>query len=149
MNPFFKELFEYTFTFNNKVVSALLENDTAPAKAILLINHTINSQEIWNARIENISISRDVWGIRPLEELKLQNEVNYQKVVTIIDECDFEEKVTYTNTKGQTFENSIRDILFHAVNHSTYHRGQIATDFKVNGMAPLVTDYIFYKREEL
>lgn len=30
--------------------------------------------------------------------------------------------------------------------NATYHRGQIATDFKNTGLQPLVTDYIFYKR---
>lgn len=149
MKGFFKELLEYTFTFNNKVIDALLINDIQPIKAIQLINHTVNSQEIWNARIENIVTDRDVWGTRSLDELKLQNEINYQKTLAIIDGYDFEKKVIYTNTKGQTFENTIRDMLFHVVNHSTYHRGQIATDFKANGITPLVTDYIFYKRTEL
>lgn len=149
MKAFFKELFEYTFTFNDKVVDALLAHDNPPVKAVQLINHTINSQLIWNARIENITVARGVWDISPLDELKIVNEANYQKVLTIIERYDFDKKVVYTNTKGKTFENSIRDILFHAVNHSTYHRGQIATDFKQNGLEPLITDYIFYKREEI
>ena len=38
-------------------------------------------------------------------------------------------------------------MLFHFVNHSTYHRGQIASNLKEHGIEPLVTDYIFYKRK--
>jgi uncharacterized damage-inducible protein DinB len=37
-------------------------------------------------------------------------------------------------------------MLFHIVNHSTNHRGQIAVDFKSNGITPLGLDYIHYKR---
>ena len=54
--------------------------------------------------------------------------------------------VHYTNTNGQAFDNSVRDILFNVINHSTYHRGQIAREFREYGPEPLVTDYIFYKR---
>ena len=52
-----------------------------------------------------------------------------------------------TNSKGETFSNKIKDILFHIINHSTYHRAQIATDLKQNGIEPINTDYIFYKRK--
>jgi uncharacterized damage-inducible protein DinB len=44
------------------------------------------------------------------------------------------------------FTNTIKDILFHIINHSTNHRGQIAVDFRNNGLEPLVLDYVFYKR---
>ncbi|MCF8317339.1 MAG: hypothetical protein K9I02_01220 [Haliscomenobacter sp.] len=54
--------------------------------------------------------------------------------------------INYSNSKGQLFSNSIQDMLFHIINHSTYHRGQVATEFKRQGLEPLVTDYIFFKR---
>lgn len=150
MKQFFKELFEYTFHFNTIVIDSLLKNDNPiPEKALQLINHTINAQEIWNARIEEKPCSVDVWEIRPLDTLKKINEDNYQNSLTIIDMFDLEMKIRYTNSQGKTFENSVRDMLFHAVNHSTYHRGQIATYCKLNNLTPQVTDYIFYKRETL
>ncbi|QLH28398.1 MAG: hypothetical protein HWD63_02710 [Candidatus Parvibacillus calidus] len=39
----------------------------------------------------------------------------------------------------------MKDIIFHIINHSTYHRGQIAMEFRQSGLEPLNTDYIFYK----
>ena len=72
--------------------------------------------------------------------------MNYEHSLHILDKFDLTATMSYTNSKGQTFSNSIRDILFHVINHSTYHRAQIATEFKQNGLEPLVTDYIFYKR---
>lgn len=150
MKQFFKELFEYTFHFNEKVIDSLLDIEGAiPEKALQLINHTINAQEIWNTRIENKPCVIDVWGIRPLDTLKTINEANYQNSLIIIEKFDFDKKTKYTNTQGKTFENTVRDMLFHAINHSTYHRGQIATYCKLSGLTPLVTDYIFYKRQEL
>ncbi len=44
------------------------------------------------------------------------------------------------------FTNVIQDVLFHFINHSTYHRGQIAIQMKEAGLEPIATDYIFFKR---
>jgi uncharacterized damage-inducible protein DinB len=149
MKSFFNELLEYTYTFNDKIIDSLVEGIAIPPKSLQLINHTINSQEIWNARIEEKPCSIDVWGLRPTESLKELNRKNYHNSLQIVEEFDFDRIIRYTNTKGQVFENTVRDILFHVTNHSTYHRGQIATDCKLAGMVPQVTDYIFYKRNSL
>lgn len=150
MKPFFNELFEYTFHFNEMVIDSLIKIDGCiPEKALQLINHTINAQEIWNARVEEKLCTTDVWAIRDLAVLKEINKLNYQNSLRIIDGFDFEKKIRYTNSKGKAFENTIRDMLFHIINHSTYHRGQIATYCKMENITPLVTDYIFYKRDDL
>lgn len=149
MKLFFVQGLEYTFHFNNKVIDALTEINNPPVKSVKLINHIVNSHEIWNSRIEDKNYNVDVWGISPLQDLKTINEVNYYNSLAIIGNLDFDKQITYTNTKGQTYINSIQDILFHVINHSTYHRGQIASDFKNNDITPLVTDYIFYKRSEI
>ncbi|HYD90635.1 MAG TPA: DinB family protein [Flavobacterium sp.] len=148
MKSFFKELFEYTCNFNDKVIDSLLDGAGAgPEKSLQLISHTLNAQEIWNARIEERLPTVGVWDIRPVGALKNINKVNYENSLRIVEEYDFDKIIRYTTSKGEAFENSVRDILFHVINHSTYHRGQIATDCKLHGMTPLVTDYIFYKRD--
>jgi len=149
MNDFIKEILEYTYVFNDKVIRALLAANNIPEKSLKLINHTVNAQEIWNARIQNINDTVGVWDIRPLQDLLDINEANYRKSLDIIIAYDLNTKVSYTNSSGKTFKNKVGDMLFHAINHSTYHRGQIASDFKANGITPIVTDYIFYKRDEI
>ena len=53
----------------------------------------------------------------------------------------------YKNLKGDPFEDRIEDTLFHVVNHSTYHRGQIITMLREAGVAKVVsTDLIHYLR---
>ena len=147
MKDFFNELFEYTYHFNNEVIDSLLEGKVEiPEKSLQLINHTINAQQIWNARIEEKPCTTNVWEMRPLDMVKEINRQNYSDSLSIISVYEFSKLIKYKNSKGQIFENTVRDILFHIINHSTYHRGQIATDNKGHGMLPLVTDYIFYKR---
>lgn len=147
MKDFFKEMFEYTFHFNEMVINALLSSEvTLPEKSLKLINHTINAHEIWNHRIEEKPCVTTVWAMRDLTELKQINKNNYNTSIEILESYDFSKALSYKNSKGDKYTNTVKDILFHIVNHSTYHRGQIATDCKEHGITPLVTDYIFYKR---
>jgi uncharacterized damage-inducible protein DinB len=53
----------------------------------------------------------------------------------------------YTNSKGERFTSPVGDILMHVVNHSTYHRGQIAADMRASGMEPAYTDFIHAARQ--
>ena len=57
------------------------------------------------------------------------------------------QKIKYNNLKGDTFENSVEEILFHVVNHGTYHRGQIITILHTLGVSELPsTDLIRFVR---
>src|SRR3954471_23203156 len=147
MKQFFEELFEYSHHFNQKLWDVINENpDKISEKAVQLYNHILNAHHIWNNRIELKQTTFGVWEVHLVSDLKAIDKTNYEQTLLILDKSDLNDKVSYTNTRGQTFNNNIRDILFHAINHSTYHRGQIATEFRQNGLEPLVTDYIFYKR---
>lgn len=84
--------------------------------------------------------------MHPNQICKHIDRINYEHSLLILGDSDLDKTIHYTNTREQVFNNSIRDILFHIINHSTYHRGQIATEFRQNGLDPLVTDFIVYKR---
>lgn len=93
MKSFFKELFEYTYNFNEKVIDSLLGGAGAiPEKSLQLINHTLNAHEIWNGRIEEKPGTIGVWDIRPPELLRNINLINYQTSLEIVDKYDFEKK---------------------------------------------------------
>lgn len=147
MKSFFKELFEYSNHFNQKLAEAFNESpDKTSEKAIKMFNHLLNAHQIWNNRIEAKQTPFSVWELNPVQHLKNIDKINYKQTLIILDNFDLNARINYTNSKGQTFNNSIRDIYFHVINHSTHHRGQIATDFRQNGLEPLIIDYIFYKR---
>lgn len=140
------DLFEYTYHFNKEMIKTIAENlEKVDEKSISLINHTLNAQQIWNARILN-ERTFEVWLISPFENLDEINDQNFSKSVYIVNNFDLDQKIEYSNSKGTKFENSIFEMLFQAINHSTYHRGQINTLLKQSGINPLLTDYIFYKR---
>ena len=59
------------------------------------------------------------------------------------------EAVSYKNSKGEVWSNSVQDILMHVVIHSAYHRGQIAADMRSAGHVPAYTDFIHGVRQGL
>ncbi|GAA4166314.1 hypothetical protein GCM10022217_39880 [Chryseobacterium ginsenosidimutans] len=140
------DLFEYTYHFNKEMITVISENfEKVDEKTISLMNHTLNAQQIWNSRILGEK-SFEVWQINPFENLNEINHQNFQKSIQIIENFDLDQRIEYQNSRGTKFENSIFEMLFQAMNHSTYHRGQINSLLKQNGIDPLLTDYIFYKR---
>jgi hypothetical protein len=140
------DLFEYTRHFNMEMIKVISENRAlVDDKTVSFINHTLNAQQIWNARILGEE-TFEVWQINPFESLVEINHKNFLKSIDIINNLDWDTKVEYQNSKGTKFENTVFEMLFHAVNHSTYHRGQINALLKQNGITPVLTDYIFYKR---
>lgn len=147
MKEKFIELFEYNYHFNKKLIEFISENfQLKPEKTVKLLNHLINAQQIWNARINNES-EFEVSQINDWNNISKINTDNYSKTLGIIHNKSPENSIEYKNSKGEKFINKIEDVLFHVINHSTYHRAQIATDIKNNGIEPINTDYIFYKRK--
>ncbi|WP_175622982.1 DinB family protein [Chryseobacterium schmidteae] len=140
------DLFEYTYHFNSEMIKAISENlPKIDETTINLINHTLNAQQIWNSRILDEK-TFEVWQINSFDDLNEINYQNFQKSIKIVNDFDFDQVVEYKNSRGAKFENTVFEMLFQAINHSTYHRGQINSRLKQSGINPLLTDYIFYKR---
>lgn len=147
MNSFFKELFAYSRHCNQEWLKLLLSQPAAATeKTVKLMSHLINAHHIWNSRIQSKQSTYGVWDLHTIGSMEEIDSDNYQQSLDILDKIDIEVPIRYTNSRGETFTNSGRDILFHIVNHSTYHRAQIASELKSKGVTPLATDYIFYKR---
>lgn len=53
--------------------------------------------------------------------------------------------IAYKNLKGDAFAKPVYQIVFHVVNHGTYHRGQIAAMLRQLGHVPPYTDLIYYE----
>mgnify|MGYP006059587893 FL=1 len=142
----FQDLLKYNQHFNQSLIQNYLENKLVLGeKSKSLLNHILNAHQIWNARIFNDN-QFEVWQINSEDLLLKINSENFSNSYKILEKRELNDIVNYKNSKGTKFENSIQEILFHFINHSTYHRGQIAMLLKETGLEPLNTDYIFYKR---
>ncbi|MBC7936748.1 MAG: damage-inducible protein DinB [Rhizobacter sp.] len=144
---FFTELFEYNLWCNQQLDTLFAKNgNVVTEKSVSLYNHILNAHQIWNNRILPKLKTASVWDIHPAEECVHIDKFNYEHSLFIINNAGPGHVITYTNSRGQQFSNSVNDILYHVINHATYHRAQIATEFKQAGITPLSTDYIFFKR---
>lgn len=140
------ELLEYNFESNEKLMYVSLENlGQVDEKTINVLNHILNAHQVWNARILNKPVF-GVWQLNNAQDWIALNKDNYQNSQYILNEFDLKEIINYKNSQRIEFQNTVEDILFHLINHSTYHRGQIAMRFRESDLNPLVSDYIVYKR---
>ena len=147
MKDFFKDLFTYSHHFNQQLATIFIEQaGKTSVKSVKWFNHILNAHQAWNNRILKQPGPSSAWEMNDVSKLKAMDGQNYNASLQILDKFQFETLITYTTFKGDSFANTVRDILFHVINHSTYHRGQIAADFRQTGIEPIVSDYIFYKR---
>ncbi|WP_432410775.1 DinB family protein [Rasiella sp. SM2506] len=147
MKSFFKNLFEYNHHSNAEVIKRIVSNEALYSeKAQILVSHTLNAHHIWNARIEEVETKFSVWQLHSLKEALAIDLYNFKTANVILEVKNLQKVIDYTNSKGIHFQNKIQDILFHIINHSTYHRGQLMSELKLQGFTPITTDYIFYKR---
>jgi uncharacterized damage-inducible protein DinB len=147
MKVFFNQLFDYNFYCNKKLIEECNRLNNAPEKSIRLFGHILNAHHIWNSRILAKPIIYDVWQVHSVKEWADIHYENQRSSFEITQNTsDFEKRIDYENSQGSLFTNTLQDILFHIINHSTHHRAQISVDFRDNGLEPANMDYAFYKR---
>jgi uncharacterized damage-inducible protein DinB len=60
-------------------------------------------------------------------------------------DADLEREISFTRINGESDRASIGFLLQHVVNHSTYHRGQVASQLRLLGVTPPSTDLLRYR----
>lgn len=142
------DLLQYSEVADNLVMDVLQTSD-APEKALALFSHVLDAQHIWASRIMDTEI---LYAPHQLHSLKSFTEIsanNFGMLREILEDVPLDRSIAYSNTAGEKFISAAGDILFHVVNHSTYHRAQIATELRRNNIDPPVTDFIILKRRGL
>ncbi len=145
MKTFFKSLYEYNNYCNAKLAQSFITNHhIALSESVKIFNHIINAHQIWNSRIQGTPKVFGVWDLHNPIDYDMLIKANLDNTNAILDIFPLTDSIQYSNGKGQNIKKKVSDVLFHIINHSTYHRGQIAIDFRKNGINPIATDYIFY-----
>lgn len=150
MRTYFSELFTYEEWANCRVLEAFLQVKNPPERAVQLMSHMLAAQQIWYNRLTQQVVPINVWGVFPSEqllELMTENAQKFRAFINTLPNDSFDAVISYTNTKGEPFTSTIRQILTHLQLHAAYHRGQIIQLLKPHFADPIPTDYIFYVRE--
>jgi uncharacterized damage-inducible protein DinB len=115
------------------------------------MGHIIGAEYLWLSRLEGKPAELAVWpDLSPDECGRRLQELSSRLMKTLGARLQrLSETVAYTNSKGESWANTVEDILTHLTIHSAYHRGQIASDLRAAGQEPAYTDFIHAVRQRL
>ena len=148
----FRRLFQYDYWANQAVSGALKSADMTSGHALALLAHIVGTQYEWFARIKEEVSPLAIWpelSIAHCEQHADALQGIWQEFINMLDPSSLMATVAYKNSKGRPFTNSVAEILLHVLMHSTYHRGQIATEMRALGHTPAYTDFIVAARFNL
>ncbi len=144
-----EELFAYNRAANQKIIHVFYDLNFSDEKAFSLFSHVLNAHHLWLARIRQQEAQFGVWQVHLVANFNEIDETNHTETASLLVATpDLSEMIIYQNSSGKSYQNRISDMLLHVINHSTYHRGQIASLIRQHGLEPPATDYIFYQREK-
>jgi uncharacterized damage-inducible protein DinB len=114
---------------------------TPDPTALGRLSHILFAEDVWLTRILGEDLSRFLtpWPARSTAECGEKLEEMGKKWSAYLNglkEEDLSKIISYKNTKGQAFQLPVGAIVTHVFDHSTYHRGQIATAIKKAGGEP-------------
>lgn len=144
-----QKMFEHLFWANQRILETL-QNAEVEDQQVRLFAHILNAEQVWVTRLKGLDSSQiSIWSdsdIAVCAELSKQNEENYKQFLTDLATTDLDNLIKYKNSKGIEYKDSIRDILTHVALHGQYHRGQINSRLRADGIEPVNTDYIIFVR---
>jgi uncharacterized damage-inducible protein DinB len=148
MKRYFLKLYQYNAWANKRVLDCLNRQKVGDEKILTLMGHVVAAQFLWLHRIKGL----------PPPDVKLWGNYTLAQVTTLAERAgtewldfvgsteNFNREMTYKNYVGEDYTNNVEMIMIHLVNHSSYHRAQIAMLLRQKGLEPINTDFITYDR---
>ena len=148
MKEYFLKLYQYNAWASGRVMGCLERQSIADEKILSLMGHIVAAQFLWLHRIKGLTPpDLKLWGPYTLPQLiKLSEEAGKQWLEFVSGTEQFNRELSYKNYVGDSYVNNVETIMIHLVNHSTYHRAQIAMLLRQKGFEPINTDLITYDR---
>jgi uncharacterized damage-inducible protein DinB len=115
--------------------------------------HIVGAEWIWLRRwLGDNPRSFPAWtstypGLMALRAELTALEAERASFLARLTDGDLDREVTYRRMDGQAFSQGLGQLIRHVVNHSTYHRGQLAAQLRQLGHAPPSTDFVRYLRD--
>jgi uncharacterized damage-inducible protein DinB len=148
MKQHFLRLYQYNAWASKRVLDCLVRQQVSDEKIMSVMGHLIAAQFLWLHRIQG-SPPPDVklWGEYKLEQLiSMSENITQRWIQFVTDTDDFNRDMSYKNYVGDPYITNVEVIMNHLVNHSSYHRAQVAMLLRQKGYEPINTDFITYDR---
>ncbi len=148
MKKYFLKLYHYNAWSNKRVLNCIKRQTVSDEKILTIMGHIVAAQFLWLHRIKGLP-PPDVklWGTYTLDQLLVMAEEAGQQWIDFVESTEnFDRELTYRNYLNEPYTNNVEMIMIHLVNHSSYHRAQIAMLLRQKGFEPINTDFITYDR---
>lgn len=153
----------YNLWANERIGHLLMAQDDAllsleQKSSFTSINKTLfhiwDAELVWLTRLKGGVVSE--WPSKKFSGNKaemlhgfIKNSTDLHNFISEKEPGFLKQNIAYKSMKGDAYESTVEEILFHVVNHSTYHRGQITTLLHGAGAHQMVsTDLITWFREQ-
>ena len=149
---YLRRQFAYDTWANGEVLTAIRTSADATPRTVALMAHIFSSEILWLERLKGEPKSMAVWPALDLDQCETQAKklaglwVEYLRTMSA---GGLSVTISYCNSKGESWSNTVQDVLTHVVMHSAYHRGQIASEMRARGETPTYTDFIHAVRQGL
>jgi uncharacterized damage-inducible protein DinB len=145
MKKFYTEKWAYDLNANLKLIAVIeqLNNEYV----LKMMSHILNAQYFWTHRILRRELEYGVWDVHEPNQLKALAIAFNQTNKEVLEQFDLDDELIYKTIEGEKLSSSINDVIYHVLNHSNYHRGQIVKELKALGSELPDTNYISFKRE--
>jgi uncharacterized damage-inducible protein DinB len=101
--------------------------------------------ERWNGNSpKELFAPEDFPSIMQVASRWRQVHAGQQRFVQSLTPGDLERVIRYTNRAGEEWEYTLARMMYHLINHSTYHRGQITNMLRMLNAKPVTTDYLVW-----
>jgi uncharacterized damage-inducible protein DinB len=156
------DLFRYNAWANARIGACLLElpqealaqdlGGSFPTVRATFV-HLVAAEWLWLERWRGVqptaapawAATADLAGLlRQLREV----EAGRDAFLAGLSEGDLGQACPFTLLSGKAASHRLQDLLVHVVNHSTYHRGQLAAMLRRLGTPAPATDFLVYRAEE-
>ncbi|SDK95848.1 DinB family [Sphingobacterium mizutaii] len=87
----------------------------------------------------------EIWQIHSVPMMGDLDESNHSISKDMLLKDNSLKMIDFQMKDNNDYSCMIKDIMFHIINHSNYHRAQIATELRKQEIEPIQTDYIKYK----
>ncbi|ALS22338.1 MULTISPECIES: DinB family protein [Paenibacillus] len=108
--------------------------------------HLADVDGLWLSRLRQIPYPMERSEQPSIEELKQRFDRLRADYSLFLQRVSAGDRITYSNSKGEVFSNSILEVVQHLSNHGTYHLGNIASMMRHWSVSGASTDFIYYLR---
>ncbi len=160
MKELLNQYAQYNIWANKLVIDAILALPTDASDMTInssfptikaTVAHIYGAEDVWRQRMEHVA--HPIWNGEfngPITEVCArwqQASADIAAFVAAQTEATLSAPLSYTDRRGNAYNNTPAQILHHVFNHSTYHRGQLITMLRQAGATNIPgTDFIGFVR---